>query len=71
MQIQQVAKDVVELLESQQRCKGGVKLLSIKVSLPKELNAEDVANFIVDNYPQYKAHSKEGGNGHILAIGYR
>ncbi len=71
MQIEKVAKDVIQLLESQPRQQGEIKLLSIKVSLPLGCDAEEVAKYIVANYPQYKAHSKDGGNGQILAVGYR
>lgn len=71
MQIKEVAKDAIALLGSQPRQLGEVKLLSIKVSLPLGCDAEEVANYIVENYPQYKAHPKDGGNGQILAVGYR
>lgn len=71
MQIKKVAQDVIDLLESQPRQLGEVKLLSIKVSLPSGCDAEEVANYIVENYSQYKAHPKDGENGNILAVGYR
>lgn len=71
MQIEKVAKDAIALLESQPRQHGEVKLLSIKVSLPLGYDTEEVANYIVTNYPQYKAHPKDGENGQILAVGYR
>lgn len=70
MQIKKVAKDAIDLLENQPRQQGEVKLLSIKVSLPSGYDAGEVANYIVANYPQYKAHPK-GENDNILAVGYR
>lgn len=70
MQKEEIAKNVVELFRRQEQQIGGVRLLSIKVSLPAGCNADEVAQYIVDHYP-YKAHSKKQGEGPMLAIGHR
>lgn len=70
MQVDKIAKDVVALFRSQEQQVGDVHLRSIKVSLPEGCNADEVANYIVANYP-YKAHSKENTEEPMLAIGHR
>ena len=71
MQTINIALDVVALFQSQTQHKGSVRLRSIKVALPNGCDANEVANWIVDNYPQYKAHSKDSAEGPMLAIGHR
>lgn len=70
MTVEQVANDVVYLFRKQEHYFGSVSLLSIKVSLPEGLDADEVSSYIEAHYPSYKAHSKLGGKN-ILAIGHR
>lgn len=72
MNLKKISEDVVELFKIQAQQTGDVRLRSIKVSLPIGTDSDKVAEYIVTNYPQYKAHSKgnEGANP-ILAIGHR
>ncbi len=69
--MEKIAEDVVKLFKNQQQQMGDVVLRSIKVSLPPECDADEVAKYIIANYPMYKAHSKGKEKGHpILAIGH-
>lgn len=70
MPVADIGRDVVALFQSQKQQEGDVCLRSIKVSLPDGCNADEVASWIVSNYPQYKAHSKKQAEGPMLAIGH-
>lgn len=65
----EVARQVVDFFRNQEQQRGGIRLLSIKVSLPEGCNAEEVEKAIEGEYPQYKAHSKNEKG--VLAIGHR
>lgn len=71
MQTANVAADVVRLFESQTPGVGSVRLQSMKVVLPNGCDAEEVSKYIIDHYPQYKAHAKESEKAPMLAIGHR
>lgn len=72
MNLEKIAEDVVELFKIQAQQVGDVYLRSIKVSLPIGTDSNKVAEYIVTNYPQYKAHSKDNeGLNPILAIGHK
>ena len=72
MEKEKIAEDVVELFRRQEQQIGDVCLRSIKVSLPVGCEVEEVVQYIVDHYPQYKAHAKENRGGKpMLAIGHR
>lgn len=71
MQTANVAADVVRLFESKTSCAGSVRLQSMKVALPNGCDAEKVSKYIVDHYPQYKAHAKKSEKEPMLAIGHR
>lgn len=67
-----IAEDAVALLRQQLRSQGEVYLKSIKVALPAGSDADKVSEYINNNYPELKAHSKPEENGlPIIAIGYR
>lgn len=72
MNVEIIAEDAVKLLRYQVRSCGTVSLKSIKISLPYGSDADKVSEYIVKNYPEFKAHSKhdEGGKP-IIAIGFR
>lgn len=66
-----LAKEVVELFLKQIRQEGNIQLLSIKVILPEGADTEEISNYIVKNYSEYKACSKKQGQYPVVAIGYK
>ena len=67
-----IAEDAVALLRQQLRSQGKVYLKSIKIALPAGSNADEVSEYINNNYPELKAHSKQEESGlPIIAIGFR
>lgn len=67
-----IAEDAVALLRQQLRSQGKVYLKSIKIALPAGSNADEVSEYINNNHPELKAHSKPEESGlPIIAIGFR
>lgn len=68
-----LAEEVVELFRSQKKKKGSIQLLSIKVMLPEGADTDRISNYIVENYPEYKARFKNQNLGKypVVAIGYK
>lgn len=69
--IEELAEELVELFRKQKREYGNLKLLSIKVMLPIGSASDEISEYVVKKYPEYKAHSKNQGEYPIVAIGYR
>lgn len=65
--MENIAKKCILSFRSQMQQKSNIQLVSIKVYIPK-YDAEMIAKYIEENYPQYKSHPK---GVHHLAIGYR
>lgn len=65
------AEEVVELFLKQREKESNIQLLSIKVMLPSGVDTDGISNYIVENYPEYKAHFKNQGKYPIVAIGYK
>ncbi len=63
------AEEVVQLFREQTKKEGNIQLLSIKVILPKGADTDSISNYIVENYPQYKARFKSQGKYPVIAIG--
>ncbi len=68
---EEISEDVVELFKSQCQQKEEVKLLSIKVMLPKGTDYEMISKYICERYPSYKVCPKFQMDAPIIAIGYR
>ena len=66
-----VAEEVVQLFREQTEKEGNIQLLSIKVILPRDADADSISNYIVENYPEYKARFKSQGEYPVIAIGYK
>ena len=69
--IEELAEELVELFQKQERNSGDLRLLSIKAMLPREADSDKISRYIVKKYPEYKAHFKKQGAYPIVAIGYR
>lgn len=70
--MKKIAEEAVTLLRKQTRKEGEVSLKSIKLALPAGSNADEVSEYINNNYPELKAHSKPEESGlPIIAIGFR
>ncbi len=67
-----IAENIVSLLNEQKKQWGmKIKLLSIKALLPEGTDAEEVSEYILNKYSEYRVHSKNQGDFPIVAIGYR
>ena len=66
-----LAEELIDLFRDQKQEYEYLKLLSIKAIFPKEANSDKISKYIVEYYPEYKAHSKNQGEYPIVAIGYR
>lgn len=69
--IEELAEEVIELFQKQKRNSYDLQLLSIKVILPREADSNKISTYIVERYPEYKAHLKKQGAYPIVAIGHR
>lgn len=68
---EELAEELVELFRCQKKEYCNLKLLSIKAMFPRGADSDKISEYIVEKYPEYKAHAKNQGEYPIVAIGYR
>lgn len=69
--VEELAEELVELFRCQKKEYGNLELLSIKAMFPRGADSDKISEYIVEKYPEYKAHAKNQGEYPIVAIGFR